>query len=614
MGNMTLHVKDALIDIARRESGWRLIFRILNRQRRGVAAILAITLGVYASSLSVPIVIQHIIDGISASRVSSPIALLAVLALALAAIDVLLADRRRALVIALGQRLDRHISLEIMGRLLGARMDMADRDTGKILNRTEQVERIKIFMIDIMPSSVFDIGGALIAGIIIFSYSVYCGIAIMVISAVGFLFSKVILDEFYSTLFSRFKLQSERQGNLAETVNGLATIKALAIEPARFRLWNAKTKTLVNTYGQTAQMGRRLFLAMGISQHLLTLAVVGVGGFEIMHGMLSTGELFAILMLNGKVAGPLLTSADVARQFQEVAVAVQELGALLDAPQERANTLAPVRAPLAGGFEFRNVVYRYKAGAAPALDGLSLRLPETGRIAIIGRNGSGKSTLLRLCQGLLREFEGEIAVGGIDIRSFHPRWLRSHIAAVNQDTVLFAGPVRDNVACWSPAVTDAEIEAALRLAGAWDFVGELPDKLDARLSENAANLSGGQRQRLAIARAVLRDPKIILLDEPTAFLDAEAAVNIEARLTAWGRGRLMILVSHHLAATRTADRIILLDKGKVSATGSHAELMETSGLYRSLWNDYLRGSGAEQEAASDVTDAGARTSEERLVT
>jgi ABC-type bacteriocin/lantibiotic exporter with double-glycine peptidase domain len=299
-------------------------------------------------------------------------------------------------------------------------------------------------------------------------------------------------------------------------------------------------------------------------------------------------------MLTGKVSTPLLSAADVARQFQEAAVAVSELGLLLDAPQDRANVPVPVRAPLSGGINFRNVTHRYGAGATPAIAGLSLQLPETGLIAIIGRNGSGKSTMLRLTQGFLRDFAGELLMGEVEVRAYHPRSLRSQMAVVNQDTILFAGTIRENVTCWTPAVPDTEVEAALHLASAWDFVEGLPDRLSARLIENGANLSGGERQRLSVARAVLRDPKIILLDEPTAFLDAEAAVSLEGRLCVWGKGRLMILVTHHLAAARLAETIILMDKGMVAAQGGHNELLGTSALYRSLWNDYLRGSGIEQ--------------------
>lgn len=574
-------------------SGWKLILRILKRNRRTVAAILAATLGVYASSLSIPIVIQYIIDNITARQPALFIAGLGAFALALSVADVFLADARRLMVIALGQRVDRHIALEIMSHILGARIDVASHDTGEILNRTEQTDKIRSFMVNIIPSSIFDIGGAGIAIILIFAYSIQCGAMILAIITVGFLLSKKILGDFYTNVFSMFKLRSQRQGNLAETVGGLATIKALAVEPGRFRLWSRKTRSVVDAEGDLAQIIRRYFQVSRLSRHLLALVIVGVGGYQMMHGALTAGELFAILMLTEKVSGPLLSSADVIRQFQDVAVAVAELGRLLDAPPERSAAARPLRAPL-DGLEFRNVTYRYHGGAAPAVAGVSLTFPETGLIAVIGRNGSGKSTVLRLIQGLLRDFEGDIRIGGADIRAFHPRWLRSQMAVVNQDTTLFAGTVRENVTSWASGVSDEQIVAALKLSGAWDFVSELPDGLDAKLTENAANLSGGQRQRLSVARAVLRDPKIILLDEPTAFLDAEAAVRLEERLGEWGKGRLMILVSHHLAATRGADRIILMDRGAVVAQGSHTELLKDCELYRSLWSDYLRGADWDQ--------------------
>lgn len=601
---MTSNRAGRLAGVLEGGSGWRLIAQILRRRRHEVAGVLLATLGVYASSLSVPIVIQTMIDGVTSRQTAPFIAALAFLAMALSVADVVLADRRRSMIIALGQRVDRHIALEIMAHVLGARLDAPDRDTGAILNRTEQTDRIKTYMIEVIPSAVFDIGGAIIAAIVIFAYSVPCGLVIALIAAPGFLLSRRILRDYYTDIRSRFKLQSQRHGNLAETVNGLATIKALAIEPGRFRLWSAKTKDLVDASGRTSHILRRFFRVARLSEHLLTLAVVGVGGFEMMRGALSVGELFAILLLTGRISSPLLGSADVARQWQEVAVAVNELGCLLDAPPDRAGVAQPLRAPLAGGVEFHDVTYRYHGQVVPAVARLSLRLPETGLVALIGRNGSGKSTMLRLMQGLLRDFEGDIRVGGGDVRAWRPRSLRSQMAVVDQDTVLFAGTIRENVSGWSQDFTDAQIEAALQTAGAWVFVSELPGRLDARLGENAANLSGGQRQRLSVARAVLRDPKIILLDEPTAFLDAEAAVSLEARLSAWGKGRLMILVSHHLAATRTADLIILMEKGAVASQGSHDALLADSALYRSLWRDYLRGAGVgRMEEDSAVTTA-----------
>ncbi len=240
-----------------RENGWRQIMLILRRHRRCVAAILISTLGIYASSLSVPIVIKNIIDGITSGKSALLVSILGLVAITLAIIDVQLADVRRRLVIYLGQRVDRHISLHIMKHVLGARLDDANRNTGEILNRTEQADKIETFLIDLIPTSIFDIGGALIAACLIFAYSAYCGLAVALITAGAFWQSKTILSTYYARVFTQFKLVSDRQGNMAETVSGLPTIKALAMERGRFRLWDVKTEALINTYGGTANIMRR---------------------------------------------------------------------------------------------------------------------------------------------------------------------------------------------------------------------------------------------------------------------------------------------------------------------------------------------------------------------
>lgn len=570
-------------------TGWRLIAKFLRRHRLRVAGVVAATLAVYAASLAVPIVTQRIVDGIRGGLSPGSIGALGALALVLALVDVAVADARRSMIIALGQRLDRRISLEIMVRVLGARIDVAEPDVGAILNRAEQTDKIKHFLIDQLPNSVSEIGVGAIATIFIFFYSFPCGLAVSLIAVGGFLLSRHILSTFYANVSRQFKLKMDKQGYLAETVGGLSTVKALAVEPGRFRVWGTKIKAAAAAYGTAEHNLRRFVRITRLSQHLLTLAVVGIGGFQMLYGGLSVGELFAVLMLAGKISAPLLGSADLARQSQDVAVAMRELGVLLDTPPDRAAAAPPVRTPLSGGIDFSDVMYRYAGRTTPAIAGLSLRFPADGLVAVIGRNGSGKTTLLRLMQGLLRDYEGTITIAGVEIRAYHPRWLRSQMAVVNQDTVLFAGSVRDNVTSWTSGVSDAQIENALHLADASDIVRKLPGGFDARLIEQGANLSGGQRQRLAVARAVLRDPTIVLLDEPTSFLDAEAAVNLEERLCAWGKGRLMILVTHHLTAIRPADHIILMDDGTISAQGTHAELSVASALYRSLWNDYLRG-------------------------
>ncbi len=211
-------------------------------------------------------------------------------------------------------------------------------------------------------------------------------------------------------------------------------------------------------------------------------------------------------------------------------------------------------------------------------------------IAIVGRNGSGKSTLIRILLGLQRNYVGSVEIGGRDLKDYDPRWLRSRIGVVDQDTVLFAGSVRDNLTS-GRKLDEAALRESLRFAGALDFVEGLPGGLDTELSENGRSLSGGQRQRLSIARAMVRDPDFMLLDEPAAFLDAEAAVALEKRFAAFGRNRLMLVVSHHLAATRHADRILVLQGGRLVGDGTHDRLIQTVPEYASLWSDYVRSLG-----------------------
>ena len=572
-------------------AGGRLVLASIRRHRSKVIAIVLATIGVYASGLSVPIVVRHIIDGITAAAPTHLVLALGALAVLLSVADVWLADRRRAMIIRLGQLLDRSVSLAIMSHLLRARVGPDINRAGEILNRVEQSDKIKGFLIDLIPGAMFDIGGALIAAAIIVTYSPLCGGVILAIAVAGFLLTGHILRDYHEGVSRQFRLSSQRQGLLTETVTGLPTIRALAIEPARMRLWGDATRQLVQAEAASAHILRRFHLVTRLAQHVMTLAVLGVGGYELLAGALTTGELFAILMLVGRISLPLLNAADVARQYQEVAVAVAELGQLLASPRDGTGSSGAARTPVTGGIAFRDVSLRYGAHRPPALESVTFRLPESGLVAVIGRNGSGKSTMLRLIQAMLPDHDGVITVGGTDIRAFRPRWLRSQMAVVNQDTVLFAGTIRENVACWEKGVSEHALEAALRLAGAWDFVSRLPDGLDTRLIENGANLSGGQRQRLAVARALIRAPAIVLLDEPTAFLDVEAAVDLEERLCEWGKGRLLVLVTHHLAAARRADHILLLDDGRLAAIGSHDTLINDSDLYRALWQDYLRGSG-----------------------
>lgn len=268
---------------------------------------------------------------------------------------------------------------------------------------------------------------------------------------------------------------------------------------------------------------------------------------------------------------------------------VSALAAFLKRQPERAIVAPALRAADFGPITVEDLTFRYPEATAAALNGVSLVLPATGVVAIVGRNGSGKSSLLRVLLGLERDHAGKVAIGGIDVRAYNPRWLRGRIGVVDQETSLFSGTIRENLQASLPRpLRDDEIDKALAFSSADKFTAGLPKGIDTELVQAGQNLSGGQRQRLAISRAVLRDPHIAVFDEPTSALDAESAMALERELLAFGRDRLVIIVTHHLFSARSADMIVVLDDGRIVGTGSHEALNAECPVYQALWRDYVR--------------------------
>ena len=584
--------------------GWRWIGRSLLLRRGQTALVLIMTGAVYAVSLVFPVATQKAVDHIVAGRAGLELALLGTAALASITLEAALSYWRQRRVIELSTFLDRRISRRAFAHLLRLRIDGADFRSGDAINHFKQAEKIRDFVLFEIPRALFDFGGALVALSMCFYYDVAVGIALLLsapllILAVGKQFrdSDTLAENYYTSI-------GVRQNTLAETVNRIASVKALALESARMRRWEATTEDMLDKFRALRELYRSFNLRAQIAARGMTLLVLAVGCWGLFQGNLTVGELVALQLLSGRITFPLMASSDFYRSYKDVDVAIRQIAGFLAQPRERAAVNPPLRHLGPGGIRMSNVSLTYPGGASPALDGITLSLPEKGMIALVGRNGSGKSTLIRILLGLRRDYAGTVEIGGRDLKDYDPRWLRSRIGVVDQDTVLFAGTVRENLTSARP-LSEPALREALKFSGALDFVEALPGGLDAELTENGRSLSGGQRQRLSVARAMVRDPELMLLDEPAAFLDAEAAVALEKQFAAWGRTGLMIIVSHHLAATRHADRILVLDKGRLVGDGRHERLVETVPEYASLWMDYARSLGAVSPSVESDETAGA---------
>jgi ABC-type bacteriocin/lantibiotic exporter with double-glycine peptidase domain len=570
--------------------GWRWIGRLLLLRRWQVMYVLTMTGIIYALSLVFPVCTQKAVDTIVAGRTGLELAVLAAVAVLSTALESALHYWRQGLVNGLGTFLDRRVSRRVFTHLLRLRIDGPAFRSGDTMNHFKQAEKIRDFVLFEVPRALFDFGGALVAMAMCFYYDLAVGIAIALAGPAVILAASKQFRSFEALAENYYSAIGVRQNALAETVNGIATVKALALESARTRRWEATTNDMLTKFGALREAYRSFFLRVQTASRGVTLLVLVVGCWQLFRGNLTIGELVALQLLSGRIAYPLMAGSDFYRSYKDVDVAIHQIAGFVAQPRENAAVRPALRSFGTGGIRISNVSLTYPGSASPALRDITLSLPERGMIAVVGRNGSGKSTLIRVLLGLRRDYSGRVEIGGRDLRDYDPRWLRSRIGVVDQDTVLFAGTVRENLIS-GRKIHEEVLREALRRSGALDFVEALPGGLDAELAENGRSLSGGQRQRLSIARAFLRDPHFMLLDEPTTFLDAEAAVELEKQFKASARKHLILIVSHHLAATRHAGRILVLEAGRIVGDGPHERLLQAVPQYASLWGDYARSLG-----------------------
>jgi ABC-type bacteriocin/lantibiotic exporter with double-glycine peptidase domain len=587
----------AAVGAAGRPFGWGWVWRALRLRKWQLLTVLVMTVAVYTAGLVFPLCTQQAIDLIAAGTVGVQLIWFGAAAVLAIGIEAALTGLRQKLVIRLTSFLNSRISRKAFLHLMRRRIDLGPTPAGDALNRFQQGDKISAFVMQLAPHVIFDVGGAAVSLMLMLYYDLVIGFVTLLTAVASSFMLRNQLGEINPLAEQHYKTQGKQQGVLAESLAGIVTIKALALETQRFRQWNAVTDAAIKATHRLYDQVRHFNVSAFMVMRGINVIVLALGCYRMLRHELTFGELMALQLLAGRVIAPLLWYGDVLRQYQEAKVALTELGRFLAEPLERPAIRPPRRQLGDGGIAVRNLTLRYAPEARPALEDVSFTLPARGRFALVGRNGSGKSSLIRVLLGLQRGYGGDVAVAGHDLRHYDPRALRAHIGIVDQDTLLFSGTIRDNIAAGMRGADDADIRRALAFAGALDFIEALPEALDAEVQENGRNFSGGQRQRLAVARAVVRDPPLVLLDEPAAFLDAEAAVALEQRLAAWGRDRLLILVTHHLAAARSADAILVLDQGRLAGHGSHAALLRDCAPYAALWKDYVRSMEGELVAA-----------------
>lgn len=361
-----------------------------------------------------------------------------------------------------------------------------------------------------------------------------------------------------------------------------STLSTMAVEPQMQRRWEEQLAGYVRASFRAVALGNVAGQAAAFINKGTTIAIIWVGAYLAIDGRLTVGELIAFTMLAGRVTDPVLRIVQLWQDFQQAGVSVARLGDLFNAPAEPSRASQAALPALHGHVAFERVSFRYRPDGPEVVRELAFDIPAGRVVGLVGRSGSGKSTIAKLIQRLYIPERGRVLVDGVDVAQIDPVWLRRQIGVVLQENFLFDLLVRENIALADPGMPMEAVVQAAQLAGAHEFILELPEGYDTRVGEHGVMLSGGQRQRIAIARALVTNPRILILDEATSALDYESEHIIQQNLARICAGRTVFVIAHRLSTVRPADRIFVIDRGTIIEQGTYAELLAQDGYFARL--------------------------------
>jgi ATP-binding cassette, subfamily B, bacterial HlyB/CyaB len=492
---------------------------------------------------------------------------------------------RRVLTQIVTTRIDGRLNLYIVERLLKLPMEFFEKTpTGQILGKLGNIGIIRSFLTGQLFGAILDT--VPLVGLIPAMLLLEWRLALMAFALSGIIFVIVMVFMKPSSRLYRKVVEAEniKGSHLVETIYGIRTVKSLALEGRRRREWDRRVANMLtarHAFGIMTIYPQTLSLPF---ERLIYSGCLAVGAYLVLSspGAISTGALVAFSMLSMRLAQPLVRIAMLQQDLAEVRGAVGEVGSVVNAPPEETQVNG-LRSPIKGEVTFKAVSFRYSSTAPHALDDVSFQIPAGSMLGIMGRSGSGKTTITRLVQRLNATYEGVIKIDHMDLREIDLMHLRTQVGVVPQENFLFSGTIRDNIAMANADASFADIVKAAQLCGAEEFIEKLPRGYDTELQEGGSNLSGGQRQRLALARALLTDPPVLILDEATSALDAESEAIVNASLKRIAKGRTVISVSHRLSMLVESDAILVMEQGKVYDIGTHEELLRRCDIYKHMW-------------------------------
>lgn len=472
-------------------------------------------------------------------------------------------------------RIDVRISSAIMERVLGMRLENRPESVGSFAANLRGFEQVRDFIASSTVTALIDLPFALVFVFVMAWISPWLAVPVVTCFAIVLVVGYVLQHRLHELSQTTYKASAQRNATLVESLTGIETIKSQGAEGVIQARWEQANHFLASLNVRMRALSSTAIYSTAWLQQMVSVAIILVGVYLISQRELTTGALVACTMLSSRALAPAGQIVGLLMQYQGARTALESLENIMARPVERpADTSLVHRRELSGAIEFRNVKFAYPGRKDSAIEGVSFSIQPGERVALIGKVGSGKTTLQKLMLGLYQPSEGAVLLDGIDLRQMDPADVRRNIGYVSQDVTLFWGSLRENVTLGLPYADDSAIVGAAEVAGLSEFINRHPKGYDMPVGERGELLSGGQRQAVGIARAVLHNAPLLLLDEPTSAMDFSTEAHVTAKVSEFARGKTVVLVTHRTSMLSLVDRVIVVDQGKIVADGPRERILQ----------------------------------------
>lgn len=535
-------------------------------------------------ALITPLFFMIIIDKVFSHNNLSTLNVLIFAMVVVAIFDVTLNGIRTYLLSHTTNRVDMQLGMRLFKHMMQLPMSYFEsRRTGDTIARIKEVETIRHFLTGSSLTVMIDLLFVIIFIAVMYLFSFTLATIVVLTLPVFFLVSFVMTPMMRSKLEDKHDKIAENQSFLVETLNGIEMIKSGAIEPQQQREWEKRLADYAKCSFNSTVLSNLINQSQGLISKLLTVALLFIGAKLVLAGALSVGQLIAFNMLTSRVIAPIQRLAQIWQEFTSTRVSIKRVADILEMPTEPMMLTGKTELPrLQGKIKFEDVSFKYQEEAPLALSNVSFEIDQGEIVGIVGSTGSGKTTLVKLLQRLYVPSSGKVMIDGHNLISMDGAWLRRQIGVVAQDFVLFNRTIKDNITLGDLSISDEQVVQVCQLVGAHDMISSLPEGYDTLLHERGLGLSTGQRQNIALARALVTDPKILILDEATSALDYESEQAFQVNFKRMTEGRTTFVVAHRLSTLRHADRILTIENGQLIENANPNILLKEGGRFADL--------------------------------